>query len=156
MSSLNRALCCHVSSLGGQHGNTSEKSGNTAGNTRATQGAKAPSLLELARARLGNTRATQAEKGRQHKASESPPCVATLSNDLRCVATWWAWSSDDLAAFKAWARNNHADAAAWVRQEAQTVRHYAQNLRCASVSEFIRPTETETPPQSPERKSSCL
>lgn len=88
------------------------------------------------------------------------PSQENLSDDLRAVSTWWQWSPDDLAAFKAWARQHHDAAAEWVHAEAQRVRDLRDVLRVASVNDFIRPNadraETETPLQSSVRKSSCL
>ena len=92
------------------------------------------------------------------------PETGEIACDLRLVATWWAWSQEDLDDFRSWARKNHEDAAAWVRQEALTVRHYVDQLRLANVHEFIRPTrdrsetETETTPSTSTsmRKTSCL
>jgi len=133
------SLCCHKVSLGGQHSNTSDFDGNTAGNTAATQTHKAASLLELARNRLGNTRATQAEKGWQHKAPKTPPCVATLSNDFKLVSTWWEWSADDLETFRTWAKQNNDEAAQWIHQEAETARHRRDHLHVENVTESIRP-----------------
>ena len=134
------SLCCHSISQRGQQGNTSGIHGNTAGNTAATQATESPSLLELARNRLGNTRATQAEKGRQHKAHETPPCVATLSYDFKLVSTWWQWSPEDVEHFRSWAKSNRDAAAEWLAAEAVTVRHYRDQLHVANVGEFIKPT----------------
>jgi hypothetical protein len=77
------------------------------------------------------------------------PGTEEIAYDLRLVSTWWAWSEQDLADFKIWARRNPDDAAQWIRQEAETVRLYVEQLRVASVTDFIRPTidrsETEPP-----------
>jgi hypothetical protein len=75
-------------------------------------------------------------------AQNTPECagnVQRLSDDFKLVSTWWQWSIEDLAHFKKWARDNHADAAQWIHAEAKTVRHYQDHLHAASVTEFLRP-----------------
>lgn len=135
--SASNALCCPDVFLERQQGNTSAKPGNTAGNTRATQAPEGQSLREIARQRLGNTRATQAEMPRQHKALNTPPCVATLADDLKLISTWWMWSPEDMTDFQAWARSQPVEASEWIHVEAEKVRDYRDRLHCASITVFI-------------------
>ena len=62
-----------------------------------------------------------------------------LSKDFKLVATWWSWSPDDTETFKAWAKQNRDEAAAWVHQEAAVVRDYQDRLHVSSITELIRP-----------------
>lgn len=66
----------------------------------------------------------------------TPP---NLTEDFRLVSTWWAWSPDDIATFKTWARQHRDEAAAWVHAEAQKVREYRDRLHCANATEFLSP-----------------
>lgn len=62
-----------------------------------------------------------------------------LGENYRLVSTWWQWTPEDCDTFHNWAGQHRKDAAAWIHQEAATVRFYVDTLGWRQVMDAVEP-----------------
>jgi hypothetical protein len=140
---MSRSLhCANVHDLGNAHSHITPESCTTPRTLPAQNSLKAAASAVLARTLPRTLPAQCEETPRTLPEQNSPECagnVQRLSADFKLVSTWWEWSPDDIEHFRAWAKQNHDDAAQWIYQDAAVVREYRDRLHVTSVNEFIKP-----------------